>query len=410
MILKTFNNFAPLSSLPVLRTTGFREFAKCPHTWAQKFLRPEVPEKRSVSSNIGTAAHSIVEAMMREMNNEENVEDVTHLWTKIPEKERDALADYITKLFEIPIKKVLGIEWEWRLSIDDVGIPLKGTIDLLAELEDGSLLIVDHKTNRTHEDVEYWKADIQPLMYAMAVRHYYPQYETVRYLLGYINIECKPVEWVTDPAEDTYVRARLRQYWRQMEEYEAIGIWPMRANDHCKYCPIHDACPERKAALTHFQHSITMKMSHISAGEKLKYVKTIQKLAEVEEAKLKTEIMEEIQNAQGGRVVHGDVEYSITEGQTRKLPAPKAMGVILKYIFDIDAISEDSGNDASHIINLLFTGKVGGLDEIAKRFPELGDSLKSAVEYEKNAPQLKSRALKPSEQAKPLSAAEVVEG
>lgn len=407
------DGIGPLSGLEVLRATGWKDFEACPKTWALKFLGPDAGKddtKAGSASDIGTAAHSIVEHSLRIVYGIESVpeegspaeaEVQAALWKKIPAEECEYLADYLSVVTSTEIVELLGdgIEHEFRITLEGIDVPLKGTMDLVGLTEDGAILVLDHKTNRGYDGKDYWSAELQPLIYAWAARKLWPGRE-VRYRIGYVNIGV-PVDWVTDPAQDAPLEARLRANYARMRHYDAAGDWPTVVNDRCKWCPDSKTCPEHRAAIDNFRSSLLSRLSTTTPTERLAFVTAVKKSAEAEEAALKAQIALDVKAA-GGRLVQSGVEwYEKTTESDRKIPAGPAVSAIGRWASGrptIEAI------DLESMLTELMTAKVGAADKIAKRYPELGKALADLVYREGSKTTLTARPLKPEELANGVSA------
>ncbi len=384
LLLGTKTGIGRLMELPVLRTTGFRDFEACPHTWALKYLRPEVKEKRTKFSNIGDAAHDIIETMLNTRwsgNLPDTAVDeaaVTKAWMQIPDEEANNLHTYIDAILGIPATKLVGIEYEWRVELEGVGIPLKGTMDYVCELSDGSLLIVDHKTNRGHDTMAYWQSEIQPLMYAWAARKIWPQYEKIRYSLGYVNLG-KSHDWVTDPDEDAALEQRLRENWEDMVAYDAAGQWPMTPGDGCKWCPISTTCIAHRQSRVNLTIAMQEKiLMGTDNGGMLTFLDSVLKVTQNCIDEVKTKIAAYIAENPLGTVVYGDKEYMIRSTSRRGAKASDVDAAVRSY-FMTDP-HEALAKKVTDLFDDVYSAKVGGLDKLMKIDPLLKELLTDIID------------------------------
>lgn len=388
------SEFGPLADLEVLRTTGLRTFEACPHNWAMDFLRPGITGRESAASKIGTAAHTIVERMAQAVLGEAvNEAEIIECWRKIPEDEADNLSEYSDQITSLvaSAKGVVGIEREFRHYMPGVGKPIKGTIDLALDMGEGRLLIVDHKTNREYKGKEYWQADLQPLIYAWGSRKEWPEFTSVHYFLGHINIGIHP-RWETSQAEDAPLEKRVLGLWKRMVAYDKSGVWPKTVHDNCKWCPAYETCKTRKEASAKFMTTINVAMSNTPTGVKLQYAEAIAKMVNAKVDELKEEMRREVVAA--GSIVHGDHEWSLKPTSTRKIPAEGAFKAFRKFA---NECTHEEFDEFVKLLDSLLTAKVGGMDKIKKKLPALFEALNKIVVDVPGTPKLESRPLMPSE-------------
>jgi RecB family exonuclease len=392
--MRTMNGFKPLADLEVLRVTGIRSFERCAYTWALQFLTGEGERRSSPSANIGTAVHSILESVVRVMRGGPEV-DTTASWMRVPEPEQANLIAYIEAMMAWRVDEVLACEHEFTAEIEGVGKPVRGHMDLVLRMADGSLAIVDHKTNRAYDDVDYWRADMQPLLYAWAARREWGP-APVRFRIGYVNMPGVFVDWLTDPAEDQHVEERMRDNWARMAAYDRAGVWPMSVNDQCKWCDIATVCPEHQNAIERFKLQLESTFSTATTGDKLAFVNAVMKAAQTKKEELEAMLRAEIAAAPMGRVVHGNSEYSLTVPTRRKLDARKAVSTLAAWMKEAPRESVDAAIEA---LPDLFTAKVTGVDALEKTVPTLAHELNKHVRIEEEPARIKSRSLMPSERS-----------
>ena len=175
-----------LSGLEYLRVTSLRTFEECPFTWAATYLG-EAKGEDNEYSKIGTAAHSIMENFLLElwptsvcanisqtrrlaMSPEDKIIDDEILWKIIPEDEVSKLHEYMdtfSDMFEAGYT-LLTLEETLEQNVDGVPIPIRGHSDAKFLSPSGAIVIVDHKTNRTHDTADWWRRQLQQLLYARA--------------------------------------------------------------------------------------------------------------------------------------------------------------------------------------------------------------------------------------------------
>jgi len=391
------NGLNPLESLPYLRTTGFRTFNACQRQWAVEFLSDK-KQKDNVWSKIGTAAHFVVEHVFRSAAGLDHASDdeIAAEWLKVPGDESEELTWYVDYMMSLKYKSVLGVEDEFQIELPGVGMKIKGTLDLILELDNGDIMIVDHKTNRSFEGVSYWQADIQPLIYAMATRMKYPG-RVIHYKLGYINLSrtMGTVDWVTDPNDDVHVERFIRESYETMVYNEWTGHWPATVHPECHYCPLYKekSCEVHNDSVRVSLEVMKDKLTTANPARRVEILKAFIGYAEMLVDEAKEEIKTKIAESPTGRVLLGEHEYFMVDYSERALDPNDAMGALNAWV----AAQNPNTMDLSkipEIIGLLFTAKVGGIDKIKSIEPGIAEMLEARLTKKEFPPRMKQKKVK----------------
>lgn len=361
-------------TLENIRTTAWQGIEECPHRWAfNKFIVGETPDNKY--SRWGTAVHSVVE---RYLKNE--IESTGETWAVAEGELRqvgvsyDEIAktnEYLTSLE--PLRpRVRELESEFILRMPGVGVPVIGHRDVIYELEDGAILIQDHKTNRGYKDVSWWRQRMQPLIYTWATRFQYPD-RPIYFEIGYVNLGSK-VRWLTNPDDDWYLMLRMQETWRRLCEFSSTGIWPQVFNDDCGFCPLRDRCPTFQNTTELFVNSMQSLLNERTPEELYVFAARMKSIADDMLKQLKPQVVESARKQANQVRVDGQVirlEYSArrhaeflpvwTTLVERAATDPKLTELVMQYAPD------------------LFTLKVGGLDKLMKARPELRSVLEPHI-------------------------------
>jgi RecB family exonuclease len=136
--------------------------------------------------------------------------------------------------FRLPIL----VEERFELEMD--GYLLTGVIDRVDCAEDGSIEIIDYKTNRRLPELSRLREDLQLPIYQMACREVWgisPAKLTFYYLVTNKRYTTRPY----DAERLNSVRERLNQVASQI----ASGQFPPVPNRLCTWCSYEDICPAR---------------------------------------------------------------------------------------------------------------------------------------------------------------------
>lgn len=355
-----------LMELPVLRTTGLRDFATCPRRWQETFLIRGENKRQTREQKIGTAAHLIAESTLLARHVVQDAvlpseEDLDAAMEAIPNDEIDNLSVYLMKLRDLPIKELLAVEKEFRINVDGIDIPIKGTIDAVYISHEGHLVILDHKTDRSIKPMHYWMQNMQMRIYAWAARQLWPGL-SVDFQLGYVN-HGMIYTWPTFAEDDDALMVELKRIWRDMQAYEAANQWPEKANLFCGYCPLHDPCGTRKGALVSFQQSLTEVFNPPPLGERLKRIELICKLAEEEHNRIKDEIYALCKDSEDPIIGEDGYSYRVKVGESRKIDPGDALPII---VGDLLTAAPDQLPAKYDALTKVLSVKVTGVDLLRK--------------------------------------------
>lgn len=192
---------------------------------------------------------------------EDMVKTSSHEWLKADLKECEALIHTainlndgqfdprnrkivdVEKRFDIEIKKPWA-SFDYKLKGNRIQgyLALKGTVDLITEIDKNTLEIVDWKTGRRHnwtknkpkEETDLYE-DFQLLLYYYAVCKLYPQYKNILLTIFYIKSK-EPFTLVFEKDKLENIEEKIR------EKFETIRrIQKPRLNSSfvCRFCPYY---------------------------------------------------------------------------------------------------------------------------------------------------------------------------
>ena len=337
----------------------------CPAAWkacyVDKRKRPSSP-----MAEVGTAVHELAAAYLSRCS--WDIVERMPEWGKIPMSEHDSVKDYLHSL-EPAHGRVLGVEYKFHLSLAPDAPPVLGYIDCLSVTEDGSLLITDHKTNRTYDNIDTWRDKVQTQVYALAAYHIddLKVYPRVRVRVGYVNLG-KVVEWEHDPAHNDAIIERIQRAWEMMSSTKHRMV----LNDDCRWCVIKDECSIYKDNIVNFSESL-VKFFPGDIVERWNHLKTVSKLVssllDEVEAQLVTRLGE-------SDVTHQGTRYYLETGSRRSVEFRSLWEALCKAHDELDPTLLPRVLDVAED---LFTVKVGGIDKLLKADPGLDALIKPLV-------------------------------
>jgi hypothetical protein len=237
-----------------LRVTQLALFERCPKEWAARYIGGiKTPDTRA--SATGTLVHEVAEAFMRrelELGTPRFKEvEQKLLAAEVPLAEVMRMTDYLFKL-QAMRDRVLAIEHEFLLSMVAGAMPVLGHMDLVLRLDEETISVNDHKTNRTYKPVDWWKDQLQPRMYGWAARQIWPG-NRVMFKIGYVNLG-RSVAWEITEQDDRETRDRFVKIWDGIQAGQATGEWEEKVSDACRWCPVKGQCATYQA---NFQNTLT---------------------------------------------------------------------------------------------------------------------------------------------------------
>ncbi len=137
--------------------------------------------------------------------------------------------------------KILGLELEFKLFLDN-GVPIKGIIDRVDEVDETTLNIVDYKTGYSTPLTEKQLLnDLQLSMYNLAIRQLYPKYKRIISTLDYLHYGKVSVEIPFDQLDSTknflsVIYDRIKNSIETGEDLEP------KLNSYCGWCDYKTSC------------------------------------------------------------------------------------------------------------------------------------------------------------------------
>ncbi|MDD5527446.1 MAG: ATP-dependent DNA helicase [Patescibacteria group bacterium] len=137
--------------------------------------------------------------------------------------------------------KVLFLErgFQLRLKVDGEGITIAGKIDRIDELPDGKLKIVDYKTGKPKEKLEF-NEKAQLLIYQQAVKELFRQ-EVGALAYSYLN-DNSEIEFLGKEKDFAKLDEKISETIRSIRK----GEFPSTPGQQCKYCDYSGICEYRK--------------------------------------------------------------------------------------------------------------------------------------------------------------------
>jgi RecB family exonuclease len=137
--------------------------------------------------------------------------------------------------------KVLFLEKDFalRMKVDGEGITIKGKIDRIDEMPDGRLKIVDYKTGKPKEKLEF-NEKAQLLIYQQAVKEVFRQ-EVGALCYRYLN-DNSEIEFLGKEKDFAKLDEKISATIRAIR----AGDFPATPGVQCKFCDYSGICEFRK--------------------------------------------------------------------------------------------------------------------------------------------------------------------
>jgi hypothetical protein len=144
----------------------------------------------------------------------------------------------------ISLEKMFGTTDENEVRTSD-GVPLIGAMDLVAEYDEDTLLVVDYKTSNTLPTVDQIKADTQLSIYDLVASIKWPNYK--RNILRLDFLKHEPMDTYRTPGEREEFSKYLKELHDQMVDLKKRDAIPS-LNLFCPWCDFKDYCRTYKKA------------------------------------------------------------------------------------------------------------------------------------------------------------------
>ena len=214
-------------------------------------LSKRISFKESYAASLGTHMHEVFEKIAKGKLTKDNwlawskkKQPTLYKLAKIKYPSCEVIADQVETdcinifncLFERdpvfnPLEsrlKIIGIEHKFKIEVE--GVPIKGFIDLIIELDKDTIEVYDYKTGSWSMGYREATKDLQVLMYFVAARHLFPQYKNILVTLDYL--QKKPVTVALGEPHYKQAVRRLKSLWRKIGRDEN----PIRHKECCWVC------------------------------------------------------------------------------------------------------------------------------------------------------------------------------
>jgi putative RecB family exonuclease len=255
---------APSTHLPLpttLSPSKIAAFTNCPLAFRFSVVE-RLPEPPSPAALKGTLVHRALELLFTdhaqgERSRQAAQDALERAWAEVLaddeieglELDEAALSAYLADAgvlvdhyleIEDP-NTVRAVEQELLLSVDLGGVTVRGIIDRLDELEDGTLAVIDYKTGRSPRAQQARSRFGGVQMYALmceAVMGRRPSVVRLLYLRDRVVISAEPTEQSLRG-----VRQRALGVWTAIERACESGDFRPNPSGLCGYCSFKPFCP-----------------------------------------------------------------------------------------------------------------------------------------------------------------------
>lgn len=244
-----------------LSATRIKQWLECKYKYGCNYhkFHPEVVKVRPVWFRLGTAVHEaleyagklIVDEKLNKFEEEHKKGIIQKYFDVIANESLDdtqIMADGLVMLknklntfeFDYPI---LSLEDDFHVEIE--GVPVRGAMDRVVELEPGHVCIIDYKTSKTAlTDMELFN-DLQVGTYDIVARQKYPDAKEVTVCLDYLRLVPKTVTITPEKRESNI--ALIKSVYTSIKEAKKKDLKPLM-HEFCPWCEFASVCPAMKKA------------------------------------------------------------------------------------------------------------------------------------------------------------------
>ncbi|HEX8838186.1 MAG TPA: PD-(D/E)XK nuclease family protein [Candidatus Acidoferrum sp.] len=219
--------------IPPHSASSLQMIKRCPHQWAEHYLRKRVPYYESPEAKYGNRVHTALEVRLR---------DGTKLPADIEQHEK-----FVQPLvrYKPDVELKLGCNAAGQpVGFFDKGVYLRGKLDVVVHQDDQSCLF-DWKTGKTYED------PFELRVHALLLRINRPQ---IKRIVGhYVWLKSGQLGRQHDLSGTAITWADIKMLHEKAQRMETEQNFPKVANVLCGWCRVHDCelNPENQNAGQH---------------------------------------------------------------------------------------------------------------------------------------------------------------
>jgi RecB family exonuclease len=208
---------------------------------------------------IGTATHAVLEVLMQLPPKKRTKDQLSPIYTKLvrqhkieePDNDEDlekfrndvlSLSEGLFALEDPTAVNVFGTEQFFELSL--WGVPMRGVIDRIDELSDGTLAVVDYKSGKYRAPNPRFGDNYTPqlVIYAMAVEQLTGKTVSIAYD-AFVAVN-KTHEVKLNEGQKQKVKELVLEAWSTIEDVQETRTATYKASALCAWCPMAAHCPE----------------------------------------------------------------------------------------------------------------------------------------------------------------------
>lgn len=234
--------YAQVLRLPILKQ-GANNFGQLLHKVLYEFLLPLLPGSVKQTDLFGNEIYE-----RQEISFERLKEIYEKNWSERGyDSKEDALKFYaqgkqFIKIFYDDLVagknlKIFGLEHDFKMSFSEAF--LKGSIDFVEELPDGTLAIMDYKSGKPKDKLDY-QSKRQLILYKIALEN--QTNKKVSKLAYYYFQSGQKMEFETKPSEEDKLLAEAKE---TIESVKKMDFHPT-PGENCRWCDFRTICQFRK--------------------------------------------------------------------------------------------------------------------------------------------------------------------
>lgn len=253
--------------------SSIEAYNNCPRQYKFAYVeKVSVEKKLSVDLLLGSTVHRALENLYRTKLNgkviklDELVAYYDNLWEDTDKEKiivvrendaiedfikvgRDSLSKYYEKYHPFDDGQTLNVEEYIDFPLDPNNrFNIRGRIDRLSRLDDGTVEVIDYKTKAQLPSQRSLDDDNQMGIYLIAVKYLWPDFTKLRAKQIFIR---HGVEMTTEMNDDQLeeIRYRVFQNILKIEESLKNDNFPPQESHLCSWCQYYDLCPAKRHKL-----------------------------------------------------------------------------------------------------------------------------------------------------------------
>lgn len=234
-------------------------FEKCPKQYHYRYIeKPEIEQKEWTHLEFGKCIHRVLElfhedllfnvraydeygsVMQKSFRSALDEFDVDLLLSELPLM-KDILKKYLSKIKDDGLPEVVSNEMEFNIMLDDYMV--RGYIDRIDKIGEGTYRVVDYKTNKNPK----YLTNFQLLLYAIVIKEKFPDAKNIVGTYVLLKNDCNTLNWNFTESDIEKTKQRILKVGSSIETKIKLVKWEKKPTILCNWCDYKSICQDNWA-------------------------------------------------------------------------------------------------------------------------------------------------------------------